>query len=228
MNVSVLVPFRGGCPHRDRAWRFVRDWYLETTDWQIVLGDSTSAEFSRTQAILDAYSRADGDVLVVADADVICDGIPDALDHAQTSGWAVPHLLLHRLSAESTACVIEGIDWRGLPLSTDNQQDRKPYVGYEAGTLLVLTRDTFETAPPDPRFIGWGHEEEAWSTALRCLVGPPWRGTADLAHLWHPPAPRQARGKGSDANLNLYRRYRVARRDPAHMRALIDEARVAA
>lgn len=226
MRVSVLVPFRGGCPHRDRAWRFVREWYKTAfPDWQIELGDSESPEFSRTQAILDAYRRADGDVLVVADADVICDAIPDAIDQASEKGWAIPHRLLHRLSPESTDLVLAGADWRGLPLSTDNRQDCKPYVGFEAGTLLVLTRETFDAAPPDPRFVSWGHEEEAWSAALRCLVGPPWRGTADLVHLWHPAAPRQSRGKGSDANLNLCRRYRSARTSPTRMRTLIEEAK---
>ena len=226
MTVSVLVPFRGGEPHRDRAWGFVRAWY-ETTfpDWQIVVGTSDAEGFSRTQGILDAYSRAEGDVLVVADADCFTDGLPEAVGNVETMGWAIPHLMLHRLSADSTALVIEGVDWRGLPLSSDNRQDSKPYVGFETGTLLVITRDAFDCAPPDPRFVGWGHEEEAWSLALRRLVGAPWRGTADLVHLWHPPAERQARGRGNDANFNLYTRYRLARHDVKKMHALIEEAK---
>jgi hypothetical protein len=224
VKVSVLAPFTPGCPHREDAWAYVLGRYTaEHPDWEIVVGRSPGSLYSRTAAILDAASRASGDVLVVADADVWCDPA-EAATKALGSGWAIPHRLIHRLSPESTEQVYAGADWRTLPLSQDNAQDRRPYVGNEAGTLLVLTRSAFEAAPPDPRFAGWGQEDEAWALALRTLIGKAWRGTADLVHFWHPPQERLDRIRGNQENQALLRRYRQAASRPSRMRPLVAEA----
>lgn len=69
-----------------------------------------------------------------------------------------------------------------------------------------------------------GQEDESWALALTCLHGQPWRGDADLIHLYHPPAPRVSRRKGSPESWALYRRYRDAARDRAAMSRLVKEA----
>lgn len=226
MNVSVLVPWTAGCPHREAAWQWVQTRYDEAfPEWQIVVGDGDTPDgYSRSRAILDAADKATGDVYVVADADVWCHpGL--AILAAIENGWSVPHTLVHRLSPESTERVLTGSDWRGLPLSTDNPQDSKPYRGNETGTLVVIRADVLRAVPPDPRFVGWGQEDSAWAIALRTLYGPPWRGEDDLVHLWHPAQPRQNRIYGSGRSKALLRRYKQARRNPDQMRALIGEAR---
>lgn len=222
-TVSVVVPWRQGCPHRQRAWEWVRGRYDDAhPDWEIVQGESPAGPFNRSAAILDGARRSAGDVIVVADGDVWCDPQP-AIEHLTT--WSIPHLMLHRLSMESTARVLAGGDWRGLPLSTDNRQDSRPYKGFETGTLVVLRREVLVDVPPDRRFVGWGQEDQAWSAALRTLVGPPWRGHDDLVHLWHPPQPRRSRVVGNSESQALLRRYRNARRSPDAMRALVEEAK---
>jgi hypothetical protein len=227
VKVSLLVPFTPGrCPHRDAAWAWVRSRYATVFPrWEIVVGEGDTPDgYSRSRGILDAARQATGDVLVVTDADVWCHpGL--AVLRAVEDGWAVPHTMIHRLSVESTDKVLAGSPWQGLPLSTDNPQDSKPYRGNETGTLVVLRRDVFDRCPPDPRFVGWGQEDNAWGAALRCLAGPPWRGPDDLVHLWHPPQPRKSRVVGNDRNLALWRRYRNARTNPAAMAALIEEAK---
>lgn len=225
MTVAVLVPWKPGCPWREKAWGWVQDRYAEHhPGWEIITGTTDVPGFSRTQAILDARSKTDADVLVVADADTWCDGLPEAIDHLSL-GWAVPHLLIHRLAESSTLRVLGGAHWKGQQLSTDNCQDSRPYRGHEAGTLLVLTAETFDAAPPDPRFVGWGQEDDAWALTLRTMVGSPWRGTADLVHLWHPAEPRQSRVKGNPDNVALCRRYARANRRREQMAELIEEAR---
>lgn len=226
MTVAVLVPFRGGEPHRDRNWSWVRSRY-EQAGFDVIVGTTDVEGFSRTQAILNAREQSDADVFIVADADVWTDpaALLGGVSQARASGWAVPNEKLHRLSEESTWRVLAGEDWHGLPLSTDNAQDSKPYRVHEGGTLLIVTAEAFDTAPPDPRFVGWGQEDDAWALALRCLVGVPWRGAADLVHLWHPAEPRQTRIIGNDRNVQLVTRYRNARRRPDVMRALIEEGR---
>lgn len=226
MKVSLLVPFTPGCPHREAAWEWVQHRY-ETVfpTWEIVAGEGATPDgYSRSRAILDAADKATGEILVVTDADVWCHpGL--AVLRAAEDGWAIPHKLVHRLSPESTDKVLAGADWHGLPLSTDNPQDSKPYRGNETGTLVVLRRDVFTKAPPDPRFVGWGQEDDAWQVALRTMVGPPWRGDDDLVHLWHPAQPRKNRVVGSDAGKALARRYQAARNNRPRMAQLLEEAR---
>lgn len=226
MTVSVVVPYRPGEPWRDRAWAWVAARYRQHfPDWELVTGVHPDGPFSRTQAILDGAAKATGDLLVIADADVWCEDIKASLSPACDFGWAVPHTLIHRLSPEGTEAVYRGGYWRVQPLSADNNQDQRPYKGNETGTLVVVRRDALEQAPPDPRFVGWGQEDQAWGLALRCIVGPPWRGDADLVHLWHPPQPRMNRIIGSPEGKALLARYRSARRRPDRMRALIEEGR---
>jgi hypothetical protein len=164
----------------------------------------------------DAVSRTDADVLVIADADVWVDPA-EAVAACQT--WAVPHLKVHRLSEQSTQTVLEGGDWRGLPL------DQKPYKGFLGGGVTVIRRSLYEQVPLDRRFVGWGQEDESWAMALESLFGEPWRGGRDLVHLWHPPQPRKSRSVGSDAGRELKVRYSRARRHPERMRAIVDESK---
>lgn len=140
-------------------------------------------------------------------------------------GWSVPNGLLHRLSPDSTLRLLAGESWQGLPLSTDNPQDSKPYRVHAAGTLLAITAEAFDVAPPDPRFVKWGSEDDAWALALRTLVGKPWRGDADLVHLWHPAEARKSRVTGNENNRQLLRRYKACGRSADLMRGLIEEAK---
>lgn len=221
--ISVLVPYRAGCPHRERSWAFIQACYKAVhPDWEIVTGTCAEGPFNRSQAILDAAGKASGDVFVVADSDVWCD--PQlAVDEVARVGWAIPHLYIHRLSEEGTNAVLAGADWHDQPLSQDNLQDSRPYKGHETGTLFVILRDVLFEVPPDVRFVGWGQEDSAHSAALNTLVGKPWRGTDDLVHLWHPAQPRRSRIVGNEASKALLARYKSARRSPELMRALIDE-----
>lgn len=222
--IAVLVPYRGGCPHRERAWSWVRCRY-EQEGYDVVVGTTDAPGFSRTQAILDARAQSDAELFVIADADVWPEGLDAGIDHAQLAGWAVPNGLIHRLSADSTDRVYNGEPWRGLPLSKDNRQDSRPYRVHPGGTCLVVTAEAFDVAPPDPRFVGWGQEDDALAITLRALVGPGWRGDADLVHLWHPAEPRQSRAIGNNANRSLLKRYQAARQQHRLMHALIEEGK---
>ena len=163
-------------------------------------------------------SRAE--IVIQADADVWCDGLREAVDAVEAgAGWAVPHKLVHRLSEDGTEAVLAGADWRGQPM------DQKPYEGILGGGIVVARRDVLLDVPLDSRFVGWGQDDEAHALGLNALYGDPWRGTADLVHLWHPPQSRVSRRKGSRESWKLRRRYWEARRKPEAMRALLKEGR---
>lgn len=221
MTISVLVPWRGGCPHRERAWDYVQQlWAATHPDWQVVQGTCPTDEWIKAHAVADALRRADGDTLVVADADVWADDLDQAVEQLDGHPWAVPHLHVHRLRPEGVDHVLGGGHWIEAPL-----EHRGTYVGHEGGGITILRRELYERVPLDPRFVGWGQEDDSWALALRTLAGRPWRGHGVLWHLWHPPQPRLERKVGNLEGQRLWLRYREANQagDPAWMASIVAE-----
>ena len=219
-----MIPWRDGCPHRRRALDWVvAKWRDRHPDWPVAIGEHPDGPWCKALAVDAGLAQVDDEVIVIADGDVwIPDpaAIPAAIAALDDAAWSIPHRMVHRITDDATTALIDGD-----PFTTAMPTTQPAYRGWAGGGITITTRDTYRVAPLDARFNGWGQEDEAWSSALRCLVGPPWRGDADLVHLWHPPQPRQSRAVGSTEGLRLERRYRRARKDPAAMRALIEEGR---
>jgi len=185
---TVLVPFRADGAERDRAWVHLSGRWAGL-GWEVVEGMCPDGPWVKALAVEDALSRAAGDVLVIADADVWCPGVVAAVAAVESgAAWAVPHTLIHRLTKGATD-VLYGTEVFGGPL-IEQRVEQRPYVGMVGGGCVVLRRDVYEACPLDPRFVGWGQEDAAWGVALTALYGPPWRSTEPLWHLWHPPMDR--------------------------------------
>jgi hypothetical protein len=220
VSIEVVIPWRGGDPHRQAALEHILGWWGQH-DLPVTVAGLPDGPWVKTLAVTPAVAASTAEVIVVADADVICDGIGDAIREVRSgSAWAVPHGTVHRLDQPSTAAVLAGAD------PADGACIERPYKGFPGGGMVVLPRDVFLDAPL-PYVEGWGQEDQCFSIALTALYGKPWRGSAPLFHLWHPPQPRQNRGIGSDESLRLFRRYKTARHDPDRMRALINETKEA-
>ncbi len=221
MDVDVIVPWRGGCADRALAWAAVQNFYAaEHPDWRVVEAPPAEGKWVKASAVRPAVEASEADVIVVADADVWCVGL-SAAAMAIVCGladWAVPHRTVYRLNAEATVRYIATGAYDQSALA------RKTYVGRLGGGLVVASREALCSVPMDRRFMGWGQEDEAWGSALATILGPPWRGSADLIHLWHPPAERLSTRRGSIENWNLYRDYIEARGNPDRMRELVSEA----
>lgn len=216
-DVTVVVPWRPGCPHRAAAWEYVRPrWAVH----ELVTADAPG-DFNRAPAIVAGAQQAHGQVLVIVDADVFLeDNANEALAAVRDGApWAVPHGLVHRLDETTTSRLLSGD--RNVPVT----YDQKPYRGHPAGGIVVIHRDVLEQVPPDRRFAGWGQEDDAWAAALLTLAGPPWRGDAALWHLWHPHPVRRTRRVGNRAGEQLFRQYKAARGNPSRMRQLVDAGR---
>lgn len=214
------MPWRGGCSYRERAWRWVRARY-EAQGWQVVEAPAPEeVPWSKGAAVGRAVEASTAEIVAIADADVWTTGFERAVYAVVCglSGWSVPHGDVYRLTEAGTDALLVGDDWEPLPLE-------RRYEGIWGGGLVVLRRDIYLNAPIDPRFLEWGNEDMAWGRTLHCLAGDGWRGKAPLLHLWHPPAPRIARDRGSKESWNLFLRYHKAKSDPAAMRSLLEEAR---
>lgn len=217
--VSVLVPFTSEEPWRQRARDYVVGWY-RTLGWEVVEG-VCPGPWRKAVAVADAATRASGDILVVADADCVCDDVALAVAAVETgAAWAMPHGRVHRLDVVATEAV-----YAGIPARETIGRVQRPYRGWPAGGIVALARATWEQIPMDPRFVGWSGEDESWAAALDTLAGPCVRLDRPLFHLWHPPAARLSRRWGSHASRALAGRYRKARFRPAEMAALVGDAR---
>lgn len=218
---AVIVPLAiSRCPHRRAAWVHVRG-HLAGLGWPVMVGAgdeelwSKGAACARAVAALEAVMAVD--VLVVYDGDVLVPA--EALVEAVTavSGgapWAVAHEWVDRLDQRSTVALLAG-----EPSSWT--LDRMAYRGVVGGGCTIVRRDVWESCPIDPRFVGWGGEDEAWGWALDTLYGPPWAGEARLTHLWHPHAAPGARRPPHAVSLGLRRAYQHARGVPRLTRAVI-------
>lgn len=219
MDTDVIVPWRPGCPHREAAWVWTRPLWRDVGP--VVEAAAPAGPWVKAHAVTPAVEASSADVVVIADADVWTDGVPAALAAvAGGAAWAIPHTMVLRLTERSTGEV-----YAGAPLEVVDEFTERPYRGTAGGGIVVIPRATYLDCPLDPRFVGWGQEDDALAVALTTLHGNPWRGAATLFHLWHPPQPRRSRGVGSDANLALYKRFKAARTSPGRMRALVDEAK---
>lgn len=185
-------------------------WAERFPTWQLVEGHCPDGPWRKGLAVADALSRAEHDVIVVADADVWTDGVEEAVVKVRAGvAWAVPHHRVLRLTPIATEEAIASGEWPKVRTSLTYMQS--PYIGHPGGGMVVLTKDLYRRAPIDPRFEGWGQEDDSWAHALRVMAGREWRGTADLWHLWHPTPPRMSREFGSAASKRLYLRYARAR-----------------
>ena len=230
MRAVVMIPVDGDLddqPERLAAWKFVHR-ELEVRDYKIVTADTERGSPWRKGVAL-AYAREgaaifDAELLIVHDADVLvsAEALAAAVSAVEAgAAWAMPHRLVHRLDEATTDAILGG----GNFPPTEPSYARKPYTGFQGGGITVLRAETWDDCPVDHRFIGWGGEDEAWAWALGCLYGPPWRGDADLWHLWHPHPEPNARHVSTPQSHVLWRAYRAQRNRPDLMRRTLDGAR---
>ena len=215
----TLIPWQAGCEHRAAALEWVLGQYAENfPHWEVVVCELPEGEpwnkAKALQAGIEASKRHE--LVVMNDADVWCAGLQEAIDVLDEYEWSVPHKGVFRLSQKATQRVLEGAEFL-----TDDLEERA-YQGTTGGGIVAMHAETFRRVPLDPRFEGWGQEDDAWSLALHMLAGHPWRGKTPLYHLWHPPQERLNRRIGSTQSKALLRRYGQAR-TPEDMQSLIDE-----
>ena len=218
MSTSIIVPFRGTCPHRVRAHLLVRA-FLEGQfpEAEILDVDDGSEVFSKARSINAGVVKSSGDLLVLHDADsfVAPAQLHAALDLAaclpeDAGRLIIPFSIVYYLTRETTDAVYAG----RLPEVT---QDSASYNALMVGGINVLTRKTFDRVGGfDARFQGHGAEDRAFNAACETLTAPTMRTLGALFHLWHPDDPT----KNLAVEDALAKRYLMASGNADAMREL--------
>lgn len=152
--------------------------------------------------------------------------------------WVQPHTQILRLGEAQTAEYMErGFAPYEVPAGVAVDAiaafESMPYRQFAGGVPTVIARWLYEACPQDPRFNGWGAEDNAWGYALQTLHCDMYRLAGNAVHLWHTPDPVRAQRqagvprdklKGADwSHHELFMRYHQAGCNPLAMQALVNE-----
>lgn len=218
MTVTVVVPYRGGQPHRERAFAYTRDHLSSVLPGApIIVADSGHETFNRAASRNAGVLQAEPGVVVVCDADTLVQRRPveDAVEAAADGRLHLPYTFFRQLTRDHTRRVID--EGAGLRAS-------KPefMVTTAVGGCVVMDRDAYLAVGQDEGFHGWGGEDVAFKFACDALLGPTVRHPGLMFGLWHPSEMDRS-SEGYRRNIARQNRYRAARRDAVRMRALQEE-----
>lgn len=202
MKAVVVMPYRdGGCEHRRAAHDHVVNVWRRC-GFEVVEGDDPGEPFSRAASMNRGTDRADADIVICADADVIVteDAIRAAVAKAgESDGLVNPFTRYRYLNEAVTQHVYSGSDPWSLPAWFEFGE--APATPLKGG-LNVYSKRTWETIGGFPeRFRGWGCEDLAIDHIVRVLVAPMRRIDSTLIHLFHPKTGEYADAGPTNAAL---------------------------
>lgn len=214
-GISILVPFYSPDLENQRAknWKWLKQyWAKQLPGAEIIIGIDSEAgkdnkSFSKSCAVNDAVSKANGDIYVIADADGYID-VNSILYCAKEIRlarknkkklWFIPYRKFYRLT-ESASQELLNSDAKN-PLKYTDQPSKNQVlesghfngvsgsaVGHWYGALMqVMPEEAFKAVGGwDPRFRGWGGEDHAAMRAMDTLYWPHKTLPTPVFHVWHP------------------------------------------
>lgn len=215
MKVSVVIPWRPNGQHeRERNFRLTEGHFFPM-DWPVVPADSGAPNFNRAESRNAGVDYCmDADVVVVCDADFLppLDAVLAACEGALADGKLhQPFTEALYLTEAETASYLAH---EGLP--------ERSGADLTGGCFVMTPEAWFEAGGMDPRFEGWGGEDDAFRIAAETLLGPRVHHEGVMPHLYHPFAGKFGSAEHK-ANLALLRRYVDASGNPNLIRRIIKE-----
>lgn len=219
MRTVVLVPFRGDGGWRDRAFEHVHR-HLQQLPYELVVGDSGDVPFSFGRTFNQLADRP-WDVAVLHDADSIVplDNIVAAVDQVGP-GITYPWNRLIGLTRQASK-----VWFRTGQIPDSGFRRQRPPGRIPQGGPRVVTRDLWETVKGfDPRFVGWGGEDDVFARCAEILVAGPKRLDGTLVELWHPKQennPDDPYYRARERNRRMA--MEVRRMNPDELRAYVEQ-----
>jgi len=219
MTLSVIIPFTAsGTPdgeHRQRVWDYLRPQWEALGHELITPADPGPGDWSYARAFRVGVEQSSGDVIACYGADHLPD--PAVLDATvslcESHEWVATYSDVRYADKSSTLALLDGeIDEDGLAWSHTSGR----CIGMWGFTRAAWN----ETGGVDPRFVGWGYGDDAFTDVLTAAYGPsPKPPGAMLCELWHPGTERDP--SAANPNHGLYHReYAPYRRDRDYMLAM--------
>jgi hypothetical protein len=182
VDVSVLIPWRGGDPQRERVFEYVLDQWASIPVQVCVGEDDPEGPFNCSRAQNRAFLKAHRRYLYMVGADTLPDrnSVFFAENHLREplrEPWIPVFATTSYYSEEATDRILSGANPADeffeytLPFCTGP---------------VALTRDAYvATGGMDERFSGWGYEDAAFRQTLAGLFGAPPALSATCRCLHH-------------------------------------------
>lgn len=227
--ISIVIPFRPASQQRQEIFDFVLTRY--TGYWpeaELIIADSEDDEFSRGASINRGVERAEGDIIVLADADTICN--PRALEQATymcavSKRWVLPYGTTGYYNLDPFFS--EEVLARDALAEISPDDENFGYVHrIESWSgLLVMTKEAFNAVNGfDERFQGWGYEDNAFRLAMDVLWGPYLRvEDENVFHIYHDvPEDGAFNSPNLQKNRDRYYNKYMKARTPDQMKRLVE------
>jgi hypothetical protein len=218
-DVTVCIPWRPQ-PSRLAAYYYVKEWYAKALPGcHFTDGDSGDEVFNRADSRNDAVRKAKTEMIVVADADTICDShvLREAIVAAREDGLLhFPfHVGIYLDLDESVKMYESEMD----DLFFDALERVEPHA---SGAHVMRKSSWWEAGGMDWRFTGWGGEDDAFIHACRAILCGVIQHPGLALILWHE-AERDIGSSRWQPNSDLASRYRHLRNDKESMLELVKE-----
>ena len=161
MRVAVCIPWRPQPTRLPAFYRAMEFW----EDYPVYFGDSEPTQpFHRSQARNNAVKSAAAEIVIIADADTVCEmpALRRAVDLANGGAVVYPFTRYRAMPAEAVAYDLD-----------DLYVVEPSFTKYDAaGGILVCTSDLFWwLGGYDERFGAvWGYEDKAFKAAAETLA----------------------------------------------------------
>jgi predicted glycosyltransferase involved in capsule biosynthesis len=223
--VSLIVPWRGGDPDRERIWAWMRRyWVSHYPEFELIECDSGEEPFSRGNSRNVGVERSHGDVLVIADADTLVAHVDEAVRIAERGEWCLAYEQARylALTQEATDALLK-TDPTGPLREPIKSECREIITSY--GGIQAMPRAAFDKVGGYCRgFVGYGGEDVAFMFAMDTLWSPHVRASGWAIAPKHPhPEEERFQSPYWPANDALCKRFEHAYRNPSAMRHLVDE-----
>lgn len=186
--ISLLIPFASADPIRTKIFEWVHlRWQRLFPEWEIVLGESDTGDFNRSQARNAAFAASTGDIIVLSDADTACNPTIalNAIAAVESGApWIIAHDRYYSLTKEYTRWLIRQPPENRLvqPFEYDWVMKEKSQAG-----VIVMPREAWEAIGGyNEDFKGWGYEDNEFAVRLDRKWGEHERIKGSMVHLWHP------------------------------------------